>query len=219
MRRFLVLALALSLFACKKDTPPAAPPAPPAPKLSPAEVTLDGAYHAVACGAVTAVFAGNADALKDLPANPPPPKSYGVESLAFRFADGTSKGFAPTGQLFFSDWRFDVFSPDCEWVALLTDHYGPYHLVKTADLKGYLEGKVKPVELQVKGDTASVLSDGAWTGDGGFEFFASCCGGARVFKATTTGELTKVFEAADAPSGLLRVRGGYEVVKPKPQGP
>lgn len=219
MRRFFALALLLSLAACKKDPPPQAPPTPAAPKLSPAEVTLEGAYHAVACGAVTAVFSGNAEALAALPANPPPPKSYGVESLAFRFADGTSKGFAPTGQLFFNDWRFELFSPDCQWVALLTDHYGPYHLVRTADLQGYLAGTVKPVVVQVTGDTASVLSDGAWTGDGTFEFFASCCGGVRVFQASTQGELKQVFEAAEAPGGLRRVRGGYEVVTPKPQGP
>lgn len=218
MRRGLALALLLSFTACKKDAPPAAPPPAPAPKLAPAEVMVDGAYHAVACGAVTAVFSGNAEALQALPANPPPPKSYGVESLAFRFADGSSKGFAPTGQLFFNDWRFDVFSPDCQWVALLTDHYGPYHLVKTADLAGYLAGKVKHVVVQAAGETASVHSDGAWTGDGAFEFFASCCGGAKVLKATTAGAVTTVFEAAAAPNGLRRVRGGYEVVTP-PQGP
>jgi hypothetical protein len=218
MRRFLSLALLLSLAACKKDSPP---PAPAAPKQSPVEVTLDGAYHAVSCGVVTAVFSGSPEALEALPADPPPPKSYGVESLAFRFADGSSKGFVPTGQLFFNDWRFDVFSPDCQWVALLTDHYGPYHLVKTADLKGYLAGTVKPVVVQVTGDAgiASVLSDGAWTGDGAFEFFASCCGGVRVFQASTTGELRQVFEAREAPHGLKRVRGGYEVVQPKPRGP
>ncbi|MEW6434893.1 MAG: hypothetical protein AB1730_25615 [Myxococcota bacterium] len=213
MRRGLALALLLSLSACKKEAPPA-PPAP-APRLAPAEVAVDGAYHAVACGAVTAVFSGNAEAL---PANPPPPKSYGVESLAFRFADGSSKGFAPTGQLFFSDWRFDIFSPDCEWVALLTDHYGPYHLVKTAELAGYLTGKVKPVVVRAAGETASVHSDGAWTGDGAFEFFASCCGGAKVLKATTAGAVTTVFEATEAPNGLRRVRGGYEVVT-APPGP
>lgn len=216
MRCFVALALLLSAASCKKE--PAAAPAAPVPKLAPAEVTLEGAYHAVACGAVTAVFSGNADALKDVAGDAPPPKSYGVESLAFRFADGTSKGFVPTGQLFFSDWRFDVFSPDCQWAALLVDHYGPYHLVKTADLQGYLAGRVKPVVVQAGGDTASVHSDGAWSGDGAFEFFASCCGGARVLKATTAGEVATVFEAAQAPGGLERVRGGYQVVKPR-QGP
>lgn len=176
---------------------------------------MDGAYHAVACGAVTAVFSGSGEALKDLALDGPAPKAYGVESLAFRFADGTSKGFAPTGQLFFSDWRLELFSPDCAWTALLADHYGPYHLVKTAELKGYLAGQVKPVVVQAKGAEASVHSDGAWAGDGTFEFFASCCGGARVFKATTAGEVTQVFDAPSAPRGLRRVRGGYEAVPPK----
>jgi len=209
--RFAALALVVALVVpgCKKDAAPSGPP------LTPGEVTVDGAYHAVACGAVTAVFSGSAEALKDLALDGPPPKSYGVESLAFRFADGTTRGFAPTGQLFFSDWRFDVFSPDCAWTALLVDHYGPYHLVKTADLQRYLAGQVKPVVVQAKGAEASVHSDGAWTGDGAFEFFASCCGGARVLRATTSGEVTQVFEAASAPGGLRRVRGGYEVAPPK----
>ncbi|MCC6334873.1 MAG: hypothetical protein IT380_12915 [Myxococcales bacterium] len=208
LRRLLAVAL-LALTGCKKEQP-----APAAPALAPAEVTLEGAYHAVACGAVTAVFSGNADALKDLTLDGLPPKSFGVEALSFRFADGSQKGFAPSGQLFFSDWRFDVFSPDCQWTALLVDHYGPYHLVKTADLQRYLAGQVRPVVVNARGPEASVLSDGAWRPDGAFEFFASCCGGARVLKATTTGEVSTLFEAPDAPQGLRRVRGGYEVVKP-----
>jgi hypothetical protein len=212
MARFALLVVLWCLAAgCRKD----APGVLPAPTLAPTEVTLDGAYHAVACGAVTAVFSGSAEALQGLAVDGPPPKSFGVESLAFRFADGTQRGFVPQGQLFFSDWRFDIFSPDCAWTALLVDHYGPYHLVKTAELKDYLAGKVKPVVVQAKGAEASVHSDGAWRGDGAFEFFASCCGGARVLKATTRGEVVTLFEAPDAPKGLRRVRGGYEVVKPR----
>ena len=108
--------------------------------------------HAVACGVVTVVWSGNPDALKDLPQ--PAPKSFAVESLAFKFADGTSKGFAPKGQVFFNDWRFEVFSPDCATVALLTDHFGPYHVVKTAELRGYLEGRVKPLQVQALSEKA-----------------------------------------------------------------
>jgi hypothetical protein len=175
-------------------------------------VTVPGALHAVACGAVTAIFSGSAPE-QDYAA-PPPPKSFGVESLSFRFADGSSLPFAPAGQLFFSDWRFDVFSPDCAWTALLVDRFGPYHLVRTADLRGYLEGRVKPVAVQAPGDTASVHSDGLWTSAGTFEFFASCCGGVQVIQASTSGAVEKVFEAASAPAGVRRVKGGYEVVKP-----
>ncbi len=172
---------------------------------------MDGAYHAVACGAVTALFSGSADALADLPASPPPPKSYGVEGLAFRLADGATRRFTPAGQLFFSDWRFEVFSRDCQWVALLVDHSGPYHLVRTAQLAGYLDGAVAPVVLQAKGEEASVHGDGRWTEDGRFEFTASCCGGAKALRATTAGEVTTLFEAAEAPRGLERGPQGFRV--------
>ena len=192
-----------SLLACKKDEPKPAP-------LAPGEISVAGAYHAIACGPVTAVWSGKADALRDLPQ--PAPKSFGVESLSFRFADGSSKGFAPTGQVFFSDWRFDIFSPDCAQVALQIDHYGPYHLVKTADLRAYLEGRAKPKEaLALNGKDAMVHSDGRWLSPDTFEFVASCCGGAQVFQ-TKGDELKKVFDAPVAPRGLKRVSAGYEVV-------
>ena len=162
------------LLACKKE--------PVVVLVTPQEVALAGAYHAVACSSVTAVWSGNADALKDL--QQAAPKSFGVESLSFKFADGTSKGFAPTGQVFFNDWRFEIFSPDCSAVALQIDHYGPYHLVKTADLRGYLEGRVKPVAAQALNEKdAMVHSDGRWVSGKVFEFTASCCGGAQVFQA------------------------------------
>lgn len=199
----------LLLLACKKD-PPAEVAKPPA--LSPKELSVDGAFHALACGPVTAIWSGNADALKDLPQ--PAPKSFGVESLAFKFADGSSKGFAPTGQVFFNDWRFDIFAPDCSTLALQVDHYGPYHLVKAADLRGYLEGKVKPVVVHALNEqTSMVHSDGRWVTAEAFEFTASCCGGAQVFQASAKdGALKKVFDAPAAPKGLKRVGAGYEVI-------
>lgn len=205
--RFLVCCLLL--LACKKD-----PPAEvvKAPALSPKELSVDGTLHAISCGAVTALWSGNADALKDLPQ--PAPKSFAVESLSFKFADGSSKGFAPTGQVFFSDWRFEIFSPDCSMLALQVDHYGPYHLVKTAELRGYLEGKSKPVVVQALDDKTSLVhSDGRWVMPESFEFTASCCGGARVFQASAKdGSLKKMFDAAAAPKGLKRVGTGYEVI-------
>ena len=205
MRCLWALWCCCSLLACKKE-PPKVPPS------APQEVSIAGAYHAVSCGAVTAVWSGDADALKELAQ--PAPKSFGVESLAFKFADGTSKGFAPTGQVFFNDWRFDVFSADCSEVALQVDHYGPYHLVKTADLRGYLEGKRQPVVVQAQqGKDAMVHSEGRWIPGGAFEFIASCCGGAQAFCADAKdGALTKVFDAPAAPKGLRRVASGYEVI-------
>lgn len=198
------------LLACKKD--------PPAevkmPALTPREVALEGEYHAIACGAVTAIWSGSAEALKELPQ--PAPKTFGVESLRFKFADGTSKGFAPTGQVFFNDWRFEIFAPDCSTVALQIDHYGPYHLLKTEDLRGYLAGRVKPVVVQALHEKdALVHSDGRWLSNGVYEFTASCCGGAQVFDAAMkdSGSLTRVFDAPAAPKGLRRVGTRYEVIE------
>ena len=206
--RFIMLAAVLGLVGCKKDV---APVAPKAPALSPRELSLDGAYHAVACGAVTALWSGNPDALKDLPQ--PAPKTFGVESLALTFSDGTSKGFAPTGQVFFNDWRFDIFSPDCATVALAVDHFGPYHVVKTAELRSYLEGKTKPVVVLAPQKDAMVHSDLVWRDAHTFEFTASCCGGAQVYQAQVKdGAVEKIFDAPAAPKGLKRVGTKYEVV-------
>jgi hypothetical protein len=208
MWKFSLVPLLLLVTACKKDPPPA----PPAPALKPQEVNVEGALHAVACGGVTAVWSGNAENLKDLPQ--PAPKSFAVESLAFKFADGTSKGFTPTGQLFFSDWRFDVFAPDCSAVALLTDHYGPYEVVKLTDLRAYLEHRAEPLKVQAPSTgTGLVHSDLAWRDAQRIEFISSCCGGAQVFAAKVAGgPVERVFEAPSAPKGLRRVRDGYEVV-------
>jgi hypothetical protein len=211
MRFQLSLLACCLLLACKKDPP--AEVKPPAPKLSPQEVALEGEYHAIACGPVTAVWSGNADSLKDLPQ--PAPKTFGVESLRFKFADGTSKGFAPTGQVFFNDWRFEIFSPDCATVALQTDHYGPYHLVKTENLRGYLEGRLKPIVVQALNEKDSMVhSDGRWLSNDVYEFTASCCGGAQVFQTALKdqGSLNRVFDAPVAPKGLKRVGAKYEVI-------
>jgi hypothetical protein len=206
--RFQSLLCCCLVLACKKDPPLEVQK--PVVSLSPQELSLEGEYHAIACGPVTAVWSGNAEALKDLPQ--PAPKTFGVESLRFQFADGSSKGFAPPGQVFFSDWRFEIFSPDCAQVALQVDHYGPYHLVKTEDLRGYLSGKVKPVVVEAPSEkTAMVHSDGRWVG-ARFEFTASCCGGAQVFQATEGGALTRVFHAPVAVNGLRRVGSSYEVI-------
>lgn len=210
MRLLVSLVCCCSLLACKREPPVEAVKV--APALSPKEVSLEGAYHAISCGAVTAVWSGKADALKDLPQ--PAPKPFGVESLRFQFADGTSRGFAPTGQVFFSDWRFEIFAPDCSVVALQTDHYGPYHLVPTADLRGYLEGRLQPVVVQAQtGKDARVHSEGRWVSPEAFEFTASCCGGAQVFQAAAKdGSLKKVFDAPAAPKGLQHLGSSYEVI-------
>jgi len=211
-----LVALALSSFAaCKKDPAPVeVRPAPAAvkPAVAPVEVEVAGAYHAVKCGDVTAVWSGSADDLKELAVEGRPvPKSYGVKSLSFVFADGRQHPFTPSGELMFSDWSFEVFSPDCSRAVLLQDRYGPFAVLSTKDLATF--SNATPVKAE--GETASVHGQWRWTGPSTFEFVASCCGGARVVSgdASAPGKLAPVFEAASAPSGVRRGQGGWEVAK------
>lgn len=205
MRLFVSLVCCASLLACKKEQPVIK-----APAVTPVEVKLDGTFHAVSCGGVTAVWSGDPDVLQQ---QPNAPKSFGTESLAFRFIDGSTKGFAPTGQLFFSDWTFGIFSPDCSSVALQTDHYGPIHVVPVDQLRGYLEGRIKPTPVQALSEKDSLVhSDLRWISPTQFEFVASCCGGAQVFRASAKdGSLERVFDAAAAPKGVRRGSNGWEV--------
>lgn len=93
-------------------------------------------------GRVSAHFMGTRPAVDG---ESPPPLEYGVESLAFTFAgDPRRYPFRPTGQLHFSDWRFDIFSPGGNHVLLLQDRFGPYHVVATQRLRDYLLGKAGP---------------------------------------------------------------------------
>ena len=79
--------------------------------------------------------------------SPALPLESGVESLSFTFAgDPRRYLFQPAGKLHFSDWRFDIFSPDGNHVLLLQDRFGPYHVVATRHLRDYLVGKAGPDE-------------------------------------------------------------------------
>lgn len=208
MRVFVSFICCAMVLACKKEQPPA----PKAPPLAPAEVKLDGTYHAVACGPVTAVWSGDPEMLAQQAPNAP--KSFGAESLAFRFVDGSTEGFAPTGQLFFSDWTFDVFSPDCSLVALQVDHYGPIHVVRVDQLRPYLDGRLEPVHVQaLSGKESLVHGQLRWVSPTQLEFVATCCGGAQVFRANANdGSLERLLEAPAAPNGVRRGANGWEVV-------
>lgn len=206
MRAFVVFLCVIGITSCKKETP--ATPAPATPGDVPTEVTVEGAFHAVKCGGVTALWSGSAE---DLPPNSP--KSFGAESLAFRFSDGVTEGFKPTGQLFFSDWTFDVFSPDCAYAVLQGDHFGPLHVVATAQLRPYLRGELPPTMVEApKSESTAVYSQLRWVSETQFEFVASCCGGAQVFRASTKGgAVSRLFEAKEAPNGVRPGAAGWEV--------
>ena len=201
----LALIAALSLAACKKDPPPPPPP-PPLPK-TPTVVKADGALHAVQCQNVTAEWVGAA------PKEAGAPKSFGVTSLRFRIG-GKAIDFQPAGQLQFSDWTFDIFSPDCTRVALAQDHFGPFHVVKVDALSGYLEGGSPEAMIEKKGEAeAMVHGDFRWVGNDRVEFTASCCGGVEAFQAGvgTPDKLERTFFAAQAPKGIARTAdGGWE---------
>jgi hypothetical protein len=190
--------LILSFLSCARPAP-----------LHPHPVAVDGALHAVACGPVTAVFAGDVQALQ--PLGPEAPRSYAVESLAFRFPDGVQRGFAPRGQLFFSDWTFEVFSPDCSKVALQVDHYGPIHVVERERLLAYLSGQAKPtiVEAPHAGE-ALVHGPLRWASNDALEFVASGGGQAEVWRATGT-TVESIFPRTTAPRGLRHGSKGWEL--------
>ncbi len=206
----LVLVAFVAASACKRSAePPEASPPPPSAGPAPTEVTVEGALHAVRCGAVTAEWLGAAP-------SGDAPKSFGVTGLRFRLADGTTRPFAPKGTLEFSDWSFDVFSPDCAWVALLTDRHGPYHAVKVDALSSYLGGAAPSASLVFLDDSgpARVHSGARWASPRELEFQAACCGGVDVARVSVEApdKRTVVFSAPEAPKGVRRTAAGYEVV-------
>ena len=110
------------------------------------------------------------------PGEPVPPVSFGVTRLCFVFGGGACVPFKPRGQLFFSDWRLEIFSPDGAFVLLLQDRFGPYHAVRIERLKAYLGGAA-PDDVIVDrpsppGGFVPVHADAHWTGNRTFEFSA-----------------------------------------------
>src|ERR1700732_2364208 len=96
--------------------------------------TLPTEIRAVTAHGITAHFGGEKS-----PVEVDAPLEYGVEALWFTF-EGKQRFyvFKPKGELFFTDWSFDVFSPDGAHVLLPQSHYGPYHVVASDRLKDYL---------------------------------------------------------------------------------
>lgn len=113
-------------------------------------------------GTVEAHFDGEAP-----PADLHVPLRFGTTRLFFTFkGDKTALAFEPEGELHFSDWRFDIFSPDGKWVLLLQDRFGPYHVVSIDRLKDYLQGSSPPDKVvtvpRPAGQSALVHSDAHW---------------------------------------------------------
>lgn len=152
------------VYAVAPHGPPSAMPPPPVPAP---------AIKTVTSGAVTAHFGG------EKPHEGP--LRFGIRGLWFTFAgDDRIYRFKPEGELFFSDWRFGIFSPDGKRVLLLQDRFGPYHVVRTARLKDYLGGHAQPDEIvgrkRKTGETAAVHEDGAWLSNTEIRYFTVCCG-------------------------------------------
>jgi len=110
--------------------------------------------------------------------------------------------YQPSGEVFENDRDPVAYSPDCKWVLMLQDHYGPYHLLEVA-------GSAKAI---IGIDGGSVHSDARWISATELEFFASCCGGVEVYRASVTRPAPqRVYFAPEAPHGIRRLAdGGYE---------
>ncbi|WP_069472927.1 hypothetical protein [Candidatus Marithrix sp. Canyon 246] len=108
------------------------------------------------------------------------PLTFGVHKLYFEFPKTKEKlAFNPRGQLFFSDWSFNIFSPDYRFVVLLQDHYGPYHIIPISNLQDYLAGKNPQFEIveASNGKVSAVHGEINWLSIDTIEFSAWCCGG------------------------------------------
>lgn len=190
----------LMTVACSKK-PAVAPPVKP----------IEGALLQKTCGDVTAAWIGKRD-------DGPGPDWFFTDHLEFHFRSGAKLVMKEQGELEPQHRSDQIFSPDCQWVLLPQDNYGPFHLVKVSELEHYLIGQPKSIAVTPNAQDAgpaSVLTEQIWVGPETFEFTASCCGGAAVYRvnAMAAPKLEKVFEAAEAPHGISRRDAGYSVAE------
>jgi hypothetical protein len=113
------------------------------------------------------------------------PLEYGVHKVFFEFLNGNEKIlFKPTGELFFSDWSFNIFSQNYKYVILLQGHFGPYHIIPIENLRDYLSGKITQFETvsgqQTLDDPGAVHGEIKWLSFDTIKFRAFCCGGSIV---------------------------------------
>lgn len=152
-----------------------------------ADSKLPAVLHEMTAGDITAHFGGDVSLLDDRTetSGGSEPTDAGAKRLAvtalwFTFAgDAEHYLFEPTGTLTFSDWTFDVFSPDGRYVLLLQDRFGPYHVVRTDHLKAYLTRRQGPDHVIMgrgPGDIAAVHDNAKWVSSQTIEYQLTCCG-------------------------------------------
>ena len=88
----------------------------------------------------------------------------GIRGIRFEFDSGEVVPFVPRGEVYFSDWSFEIASPDGQWLLLPQDRYGPYHVIGVSRLAEYLAGGDPDHTLQQVPDDPSY---GAWIHEGG----------------------------------------------------
>ena len=133
---------------------------------------------------VTAIWIGEDQtidsSLKDMPL------TFGVQKLVFEFSATKERiEFKPQGELFFSSWSFNIFSPDFRFVVLLQDHYGPYHIIPIDNLRDYLSGKNTQFEIvdgRIPDGSGAIHGEILWLTDDSIKFSACCCGGCYLVK-------------------------------------
>ena len=119
-------------------------------------------------------------------AEPLGPRTYGVREIWFSFeSDPAHYRFDPSGELFFSDWYIgELFSPEGNYVLLLQDHFGPYHVVQVAHLRDYLTNKMGPDQVMgyepEAGSPRGVHEGAKWLSEAEVQYGVTCCGNSMI---------------------------------------
>ncbi len=142
------------------------------------------------------------------------PRSYGVSSLAFRFeGDDREYEFKPEGELFATDWSFDVFSPDGAHIVLLQDRFGPLHVVSADHLKAYLRNESEADyvvgKLSPAGQSPTVVHRFArWLSNDTMEYVLACCGGKKTVRWRVGEPGGLPYVPGDSGASMLQYRPG-----------
>jgi hypothetical protein len=92
----------------------------------------------------------------------------------------------PSGDVYFSDWSFDIASPDGRWLLLPQDRYGPYHIVGVGRLSAYLAGGEPDHTLQQLPEDLShgalIHEGGSWVSDSEVEYRAGLSDGLEAYR-------------------------------------